>query len=122
MIERDELVINLARQFLEHLHGAEPEFETAFYRFDAEPGCLGGKASVVSPKGVSLVSSVENAALLETLGATGNALMNCLGKERGVFLLTVDSNNDYEIQFEWDDPNRWQISKLNGRTGIPTEN
>jgi hypothetical protein len=73
----------------------------------------------VSPKGVALVSSTRNAELLRALANTGNDLIRSLGKDRGVFLLTVDSNYDYNIQFEWDDLRRWQISMLNGGTGIP---
>jgi hypothetical protein len=119
MTEQDDLVVGLAQRFLKHLREAEPDFQRAFYRFDAEPGSFGGKASVVSPKGVALVSSTRNAELLRALANTGNDLIRSLGKDRGVFLLTVDSNYDYNIQFEWDDLRRWQISMLNGGTGIP---
>jgi len=42
-----------------------------------------------------------------------------LGNTEGVFLLTVDSNNAYEINFEYKDMNRWKISKSDGGTGIP---
>ena len=40
-------------------------------------------------------------------------------KERGVFLVAANSDFDYEIKFEYQDMNRWQINKLDGRTGIP---
>ena len=42
-----------------------------------------------------------------------------LAKERGVFLITVNANLEYDIKFEWNDLEKWKISKLDGRTGIP---
>lgn len=31
----------------------------------------------------------------------------------------VDSSFEYEIKFEYEDMNRWRISKFDGGTGIP---
>jgi hypothetical protein len=49
----------------------------------------------------------------------GQELIAALGKTEGVFLLIADSNFDYEIKFEYQDMNRWKISKLGGGSGVP---
>ncbi|MEC4594383.1 MULTISPECIES: hypothetical protein [Nitrospirillum] len=53
------------------------------------------------------------------MNETGAALLRALGKETGVFLLTVDTGAQYDIRFDWDDLDRWRITKLDGGTGLP---
>jgi hypothetical protein len=38
---------------------------------------------------------------------------------RGVFLLSVNSQLKYDAEFDWNDLQRWEISMLSGRSGIP---
>ncbi|WP_197664926.1 hypothetical protein [Acinetobacter venetianus] len=49
----------------------------------------------------------------------GQELLAAFDKTKGIFLLVIDSNFDYEINFEYHDINRWKISKLAGGTGVP---
>jgi len=119
MVEQSAHVLTLARQFLEYLRDNEPDFERAFYRFEAEPGRFGGNASVVSPSGIRLIGSIKNAEMLRDLGRTGRQLIMSLGQDTGVFVLTVRANCDFNIQYEWDDLTRWKITKLEGGTGLP---
>ncbi|QND84421.1 Uncharacterized protein ChrSV_2194 [Chromobacterium vaccinii] len=55
---------------------------------------------------------------MNDLGAT---LFKELGKSQGVFLLTIDAEFNYDINFEWKDLHRWEITKLDGGTGLPKE-
>jgi hypothetical protein len=47
------------------------------------------------------------------------AVLVALGKDRGLFLLVADSSFNYEIKFEYQDLQKWRISKIAGGTGVP---
>lgn len=49
----------------------------------------------------------------------GVNLIHLLGKEQGVFLLTINSDFDYKIDYDFENMERWGISKMNGKAGIP---
>lgn len=53
------------------------------------------------------------------MNAKSAELLKLLGKKRGVLLLSVDSQLNYDVKFEFEDVNRWKITKLNGATGLP---
>lgn len=46
-------------------------------------------------------------------------LLTDMKKNQSVILLTVEKNFDYEIQFEYENMERWQITLMNGGAGIP---
>jgi hypothetical protein len=68
---------------------------------------------------VFLIDTLENSEALRALGRMGHELIRTLGEDAGVGLLTVNSKFEYEIQYEWNDLRRWNITKLDGGTGIP---
>ena len=53
------------------------------------------------------------------MNAMGCALLSSMNKSRGLFLLEVGNQDDYNIKFEFEDLDRWKISKLNGGSGVP---
>jgi len=59
------------------------------------------------------------AGFYERMNTYGANLLDILGKTQGVFLLTIDSGLNYDIKFEWQNLNRWEITKLNKETGLP---
>jgi hypothetical protein len=46
-------------------------------------------------------------------------LFETLGLNKGVALFIVNSTRKCQIKFDLEDPNRWNISKLDGGTGFP---
>jgi len=36
-----------------------------------------------------------------------------------VCLLIVDANLNYEVKFEYEDPEKWAMTKMNGGSGVP---
>ncbi|MGD7195583.1 hypothetical protein [Ralstonia pseudosolanacearum] len=54
------------------------------------------------------------------MNARGVELLEDLGKSRGVFVIIIDYEFNYDFKFEWDDLSRWEIAKLYGGTGLPS--
>ena len=114
-----EIVIKLAKEFIELMQVLEPGWTKAYYRFRSEEARYGSNASYAVNGDVSLIGALKWEDFYEQMNSYGAQLLHVLGKGQGVFLLTVDSRFDYDIQFEWDDLSRWEITKLNGNTGLP---
>ncbi|GAB7126174.1 hypothetical protein JCM19000A_06810 [Silvimonas sp. JCM 19000] len=66
-----------------------------------------------------LLTSSSTKFFFHPIAKKGQDLLAAPGKAEGVFLLVIDSNFDYEIKFEYEDLDRWKISKLGGGTGVP---
>jgi len=114
------LVVELARHFTDTVSKLAADWEVAYFRFDEQPGAFGSAASYVMPGKVQLIGALRQAEFYATMNRLGHALFQQIGQTLGLFLLTVHADGAYDIQFEWDDLDRWQISKMDGGTGIPT--
>ncbi|POZ61867.1 hypothetical protein C2I19_11420 [Chromobacterium alticapitis] len=99
-----------------------PNWEKAFYRFRAEEARYGSNASYIIGTDVFLVGALKQAVFYSRMNDFGAMLLKELGKSQGVFLLTIDAEFNYDIKFEWSDLHRWEITKLDGGTGLPKEN
>jgi hypothetical protein len=116
-----ELVIELAKALIEELLRC-PEWQRGFLRFEASDSHTSANGSYVLPSGVFLLGVFEHKALF----ARANELFGQLrvatstnGKLFQVCLLSVNSDFDFDIQYEYHDPNKWKITKLGGASGIP---
>lgn len=117
--ETSSMVIELAKEFMELIRQLEPTWNKAFYRFRSEGGRYGSNGSYVVDSKVLLISALRNGRFYDSMNEKGAKLLNLLGKTQGVFLLTIDAESKYDIQFEWTDMHRWEITKSKGGTGVP---
>ena len=115
------VVIELAKEFMALMRELEPKWSTAYYRFRLEGARYGSNASYVNDSNVSLVGALKWAGFYERMNAHGAKLLEILGKTQGVFLLTIDGQFNYDIKFDWENLSRWEITKVNGGTGLPKE-
>ena len=114
------IVLELAKEFIEFVRQVEPRWSKAFYRFRFEELRYGANGSLVVDSNAMLIGAIKHAHLYESMNIKGAELLELLDKTQGVFLLTVDSDFNYDVQFEWVDLYRWEITKVNGATGFPT--
>jgi predicted regulator of Ras-like GTPase activity (Roadblock/LC7/MglB family) len=117
--EASEVVVDLAKEFASLVGSLDSAWTKAYYRFRAEELRYGSNASYVSGPAVTLIGAIKHGPFYESMNEKGAELLKHLGKKKGVFLLIVDNKLDYDIKFEWDDLHRWEISKMDGRSGIP---
>lgn len=114
-------VIELAKKFMEFMRNLEPDFSRAYYRFAIEPSRYGANGSYQSGDLVHLISAFDNEAFFQSMNELSRSLVESLSKNRGVFLLSIESTFDYKIDFDWVDLDRWRITKLDGASGLPIE-
>ncbi|MDR3428742.1 hypothetical protein [Silvimonas sp.] len=118
--EATPLVIDIARSFISLVREIEPSWRKAYLRFCLRDSVSEAKGSYVHESGVDIIDVVKHKDFFHPVAQKGQDLLAALGKTEGVFLLVTDSSFDYEIKFEYQDLNRWRISKLGGGTGVPS--
>jgi hypothetical protein len=102
----------------EHFAG----WQRAFIRFEASDIHHGSTGSYQTGQGVKLFDVFKHDAMFKQLNELGTQLRNVLPPDKRrfcLFLLTVNSDFSYHIDFEHEDTARWAITKMNGATGIP---
>lgn len=116
------VVIALAKEFITAMQRINPSWERAFWRFTSADDQYGSNASYTASSGVTLISTLSEGKLFEDLNDLGRQLWNFEidpSRKFCVCLLIVNSDFDYEIKFEQRDPNKWRITKLDGKSGLP---
>lgn len=117
--ETGAIVIELAREFIDLVRSLDGGWIKGYYRFRAEYLRYGSNASYLGSVGVVLIGALKHRQFYDSMNQKGLRLLKHIGKESGVFLLEIDNNFDYHIHFDWADLHRWEITKMDGRTGMP---
>lgn len=121
--KKNEIVMALARNFMSLLQNQMPGWSRAFYRFDFDELKYGSIASYERAARVDLIDPFTTGDFYPAMNDLALALRDEMDQDKPlfcVFLLTVDESFDYKITFEYQDPRRWRISKMEGSSGIPT--
>jgi len=117
--ERTALVIELAKEFMELARQFEPSWIKGYFRFCSDGSKYGSNASFASDSKVMLVDPFKYQPFFSSMNDKGLILLKALNKEQGLFLLTIDASYNYTINFEYENLDRWRITKINGGTGVP---
>lgn len=119
-----EIVIEAAKSYMAYMEEKHPGWEKAFFRCHVNVGSNhGGNGSYVKDGDVFLHGSLRCQDLYENLVGHLYELWESLkteGKEFLVCLLVVDSSFNFNVYFEHNEANKWQISKLDGSNGTPS--
>lgn len=116
-----DLIIQLAKNFIEEIITLEPKFERAFYRFYVEDHMHESCSSYTVPNDVFIVSALDQHEFFDLMDDICLKIMQEMEKSPVLLLLTIDKSFDYKIQFEYENMEKWNISLMDGGTGIPTE-
>ncbi len=115
---RTGIIVDIAKRFIALLQQLEPKWKKGYLRFRLDPAQYGSNASYENEAKVLLIDTMRNRQFFGIFNEKGVELMKDLGKPQGVFLLVVDSTFKYNYHFEYEDLDRWKISKLEGATGV----
>jgi hypothetical protein len=116
-----ELIAGLTKTLTAAMQEGFPGWSRAFLRFNASDNHHGSMGSYVTEKGVFLFDAMKLEPLFKELNGLGSELRSVLPWDRRfcVFILSVNADLSYKIDFEFYNPDRWEITKMNGGTGIP---
>lgn len=116
---QSEIVIDLAKRFILEMQISSASWEHGFFRFEADGLKMGASASYQDKDGVFILGALRKKDFFDEMNLKGERLFQEIGKDKGVFILRVDSNFDYKIDFDFENSNRWKITKIDGNSGIP---
>lgn len=120
--EATRLTIELAKLLVRDMQAMGAPWQKAFLRAEFGDGEQSIKGSYALENDVRLFNTLEYkpmfAAVHEIAPRLREASSNA-GRKACVALLVVDSNFNYEVKYEYENSERWAISKLNGESGIP---
>jgi len=117
--ETTPLIVEIAKNFILFIKSVDPEWSKGYLRFCSDNSTSETKASYVCRSGVEIIDVLQFKDFFEHATLIGQELLKSIGKSTGLFVLIVDSNFDYKINFEYGDLEKWKISKMKGGTGIP---
>jgi len=120
--EATRLVIDLAKQAVETVRATSPDWTEVFIRFNANDAQCGWKGSYVNTAGIHIFDVLRLREESERIRSLGTSLTDELvkdGKRFVVCLVRANSGFQYQIDFEWRDETKWNITKLGGRSGLP---
>jgi len=120
-----QLVVDIAKRFIEYALAAVGDngWDEAFLRYEGWPQRYG--VTSIYRKGEksafldSELSHETDIALGKQFRELSQELAKATGKEFVVALLRVDAEHDYKMFYEYQDPKKWYITKMNGQSGIP---
>ncbi len=114
------VLVELAKDFISLVREIAPNWASAYYRFRSGGARYGSNTSYLAESNVSIIGALRCGDFYERMNARGVELLEDLGKSRGVFVIIIDYEFNYDFKFEWDDLSRWEIAKLYGGTGLPS--
>ena len=117
-----ELIVELAKAVVIEMRETYPGWKEAFIRMQADVGFFQAKCSFVVPTGVQILNVMAHKAFMEQVKRIGAELRLTLEHQRPfcVAILRIGADLNYGMQYEYSDPDRWSITKINGGTGMPT--
>ena len=120
--EASRLVVELASLLIREMQAMGRPWKKAFLRSEIADGVQTQKGSFVLGEVVYLFDVLEHKTMFSSAHEIARQLREASANEEKRFcvaLLVVDSNFNYEVQYEYDDAGRWAISKLGGGSGMP---
>jgi hypothetical protein len=113
--------VEMAAATVEFMVERGEPWDCAYYRYVETDALWGSNGSFRHGGRVTLFSVSRDGSYLDAMNDVSRQVLEHLGKKRAVLLLTVGVDMTYKLDFEFDDMDRWKISRAEGRTGIPGE-
>ncbi|WP_163932464.1 hypothetical protein [Paraferrimonas sp. SM1919] len=120
----DDTLVFIAKEFINYTLESTEKWSEAYLRFESEPGAR--KVEMIygyDGNGTFYEFNEANDeftfAIMEPFKHLKELLFKKFEKEFCVCLLKIDSDYNYDFFYEYDDRNKWEISKMNGASGIP---
>lgn len=116
---QSEIVVDMAKALISLIREVAPSWKAAYFRFYTDERERGANASYADSSGVFLIGAVRQGDFYKRMEALSVQLFRVLARDRGVLLLSAKADFSYDVKFDFDDLDRWRITKLDGASGIP---
>ncbi len=113
---------DIARLFFDLLIHRNYPWSKGFFRFYEDESMLKSTGSYAQGDEVELLSPIDESDFFDAMNALFSEFRELISnndEQSFVALLVVDDNYNYNIHFDYDAPDKWEITKLDGATGIP---
>lgn len=123
--EADELVLKIAKRFIEYASVLTSSWDEAFLRFEGDEEAsqlssiyrIGDRSSFFEADDDAEFDFTIN--IDKDFVSLQRLIQEISGKSFLVCLLRVDSNFDFNLYYEFENSEKWRISKRGGASGIP---
>ena len=115
------LIVEIVKQFLTLVRAIDSNWKEGYLRFSLRGSSTQIKLSYKTDFDVFIVDSLQHKELVHSIHQQGKDLLASFQKSSGLFLLKIESNLQYKIDFEYENIDRWPISQVDGATGIPLD-
>ena len=117
------LTVDLVKAFAREMPTVDAAWQRAFLRIALAPGVAEVKASYVGSRGVELVDVMAHKPFIHWVSGVAGQLRDSLqaASPFKVALVVLNADFSYEVKYEFENPQRWAISKLNGGSGLPAD-
>jgi len=98
-------------------------WQRGFLRIANAPGVIEVKASFVGSHGIEIVDVIAHKPFIHWASGIAGQIRDSLQSASPFKVALVELNADfsYEVKYEFENSQRWAISKLNGGSGLPVE-
>jgi hypothetical protein len=117
--QKSTIIIELAKELIETIRDIAPAWQKAYFRYCAEELKSGSNGSYIVDSQVFLIDPFKQNDFFRSMNEKSGQLLALLEKNKAVLLLEADSEFNYDIKFEYENMNRWRITKIGGATGVP---
>lgn len=116
-----EIVLELAKDFIQVMLDSNEQFDKAFFRFHSDKNGYGGNASYISGQNVNLLGQFKFDGFVEKTCDNFEQLKSLIAQNNKPFcvaLLVIDSSYNFKVFYEYSDIDKWFITKIDS-DGMP---
>lgn len=113
------ILMDILQSFISVLKEIDPQWQDGYLRLACCGSSVEVKGSYSYTSGANIIDVLEHKEFFHSVPNKVKALLKAIEKEEALFLMVVDSNLKYDVKFEFNDMRKWQITKMDGRSGIP---
>lgn len=117
--EATPILIDILQSFISVLREIDPHWQKGYLRCVGADSFTQVKGSYAHLSGVNIINVLDHEEFFDSMPNKVEALLKSLEKKEGLVLLVVDSNLEYKVNLEFEDMNKWKITKMDGASGVP---
>jgi len=121
MQKESEIVLELAKDFIQTMESSGEKWEKAFLRFNIDETQFGSGGSYITNGQVKILDVFDSDAFIDRMCDRFNKLYGLFKENKKPFcvvLLVIDSEFNFKVLYEYSNPTKWHITKIDS-DGIP---